>query len=62
VAGGLPVPEPLDEGPIPPLPPEPPDLARRLPPPSHHRYVAIGGHIGQQARWAFGVSTIGNRS
>jgi Ni/Co efflux regulator RcnB len=27
--------------------PAPPDLARRLPPPpSHHRYVAIGGHIG----------------
>jgi len=27
--------------------PAPPDLARRLPPPpSHHRYVAVGGHIG----------------
>jgi Ni/Co efflux regulator RcnB len=27
--------------------PAPPDLARQLPPPpSHHRYVAIGGHIG----------------
>ena len=27
--------------------PAPRDLARRLPPPpSHHRYVAIGGHIG----------------
>jgi Ni/Co efflux regulator RcnB len=29
------------------LHPAPPDLARRLPPPPrHHRYVAIGGHIG----------------
>jgi Ni/Co efflux regulator RcnB len=27
--------------------PAPPDLTRRLPPPpSHHRYVAIGGHVG----------------
>jgi len=27
--------------------PAPPDLARRLPPPpSNHRYVAIGGHVG----------------
>ena len=27
--------------------PAPPDLARRLPPPpSDHRYVAIGGHVG----------------
>jgi len=27
--------------------PAPPDLARRLPPPpTHHRYVAVGGHIG----------------
>jgi Ni/Co efflux regulator RcnB len=27
--------------------PAPPDLARRLPPPPrHHRYVAMGGHIG----------------
>jgi Ni/Co efflux regulator RcnB len=27
--------------------PAPPELARQLPPPpSHHRYVAIGGHIG----------------
>ena len=27
--------------------PAPPDLVRHLPPPpSHHRYVAIGGHIG----------------
>ena len=27
--------------------PAPPDLARRLPPPpTNHRYVAIGGHIG----------------
>jgi Ni/Co efflux regulator RcnB len=27
--------------------PAPPELARLLPPPpSHHRYVAIGGHIG----------------
>jgi len=27
--------------------PAPPDLTRRLtPPPSHNRYVAIGGHIG----------------
>lgn len=27
--------------------PAPPDLTRRLPPPpSQHRYVAIGGHIG----------------
>jgi Ni/Co efflux regulator RcnB len=27
--------------------PAPPDLARRLPPPpSDHRYVALGGHVG----------------
>jgi Ni/Co efflux regulator RcnB len=27
--------------------PAPPDLSRRLPPPpSNHRYVAIGGHVG----------------
>jgi Ni/Co efflux regulator RcnB len=27
--------------------PAPPELARQLPPPpEHHRYVAIGGHIG----------------
>jgi Ni/Co efflux regulator RcnB len=27
--------------------PAPPELARQLPaPPSHHRYVAIGGHLG----------------